>query len=286
MKKDISRITPENLPVLQYAGRRVITTSLLASVYGTDEHNIIKNYTSNQGRFSLGKHYFKLEGDDLRWFKDNVTQSDVVRKRAKHLILWTERGAARHAKMLDTEQSWEIFEKMEDCYFAHSEQAKALLQAPVGLTPVQQRHIQQCVSHLAKHPGSSHQSVYSSIKDRFMVGTYKDIPSEKYPELCRFLGSEPLEGEWIGPKEPEKPVSRGVIELDADETQDLYLIMCHLGRLVDMHPIFHKVGSALGSPVMIEAFTSLYDVQGHWSRLKKSKGESLAQIHQQRMSRH
>ncbi|HIB5071822.1 TPA: P22AR C-terminal domain-containing protein, partial [Escherichia coli] len=34
------------------------------------------------------------------------------------LILWTERGAARHAKMLETDRAWEVFEKLEDCYFS------------------------------------------------------------------------------------------------------------------------------------------------------------------------
>ncbi|EMX6652828.1 ORF6N domain-containing protein, partial [Salmonella enterica] len=36
------------------------------------------------------------------------------------LILWTERGAARHAKMLETDQAWEVFEKLEDCYFSQT----------------------------------------------------------------------------------------------------------------------------------------------------------------------
>ncbi len=38
--------------------------------------------------------------------------------KARSLILWTERGAARHAKMLETDQAWEVFEKLEDCYFS------------------------------------------------------------------------------------------------------------------------------------------------------------------------
>lgn len=176
----------------------------------------------------------------------------------------------------------------DDVLWAYwSEKLKAQQPAiHAGLTPLQQRHIQQQVAVLAKQPGNSFAAVYSSIKDRFMVGSYKDVRSESYAALCHFLGSEPLEGEWLGQQESAAPANPGGIQLNADETQDLYLIMCHLGRLVDMHPTFHKVGSALSSPMLIEAFTNLYDVQSHWSRLKRTKGESLAQIHQQRMSRH
>ncbi|MGM7758867.1 ORF6N domain-containing protein [Yersinia enterocolitica] len=95
----------------------VITTELLAQLYGTDVSNIKMNYSRNQTRFKDGKHYFKLVGDELRTFKHKVTESYLVATRAKHLILWTERGAARHAKMLETDQAWEVFEKLEDCYF-------------------------------------------------------------------------------------------------------------------------------------------------------------------------
>ncbi|HBN7434245.1 TPA: hypothetical protein L3523_003754 [Escherichia coli] len=40
-----------------------------------------------------------------------------ISPKTRSLILWTERGAARHAKMLETDQAWEVFEKLEDCYF-------------------------------------------------------------------------------------------------------------------------------------------------------------------------
>ena len=33
------------------------------------------------------------------------------------LYLWTKRGAARHAKMLNTDRAWEVFEALEDNYF-------------------------------------------------------------------------------------------------------------------------------------------------------------------------
>ncbi|MBW5818924.1 ORF6N domain-containing protein [Yersinia kristensenii] len=103
----------------------VITTELLAQLYGTDVSNIKMNHSRNQTRFEDGKHYFKLVGDELRTFKHKVTESYLVATRAKHLILWTERGAARHAKMLETDQAWEVFEKLEDCYFSQNKEHRS-----------------------------------------------------------------------------------------------------------------------------------------------------------------
>jgi len=64
---------------------------------------------------------------------------------------------------------------------------------PPTLTPPQQNHIQKRVKQLvAQQIGSSYSSMWGSIKDKFHVGTYKDIEADKYPELCEFLRCEPI----------------------------------------------------------------------------------------------
>ena len=113
-----TQITASSLPKAQYNNLFVITTEMLSMLYGADVKNIQNNYLRNEGRFVVGKHYFKLEGDELKEFKNKPSLRGLVANRAKHLILWTERGAARHAKMLETDQAWEVFEKLEDCYFS------------------------------------------------------------------------------------------------------------------------------------------------------------------------
>lgn len=113
-----TQISAETLSVVSHSNVPVITTELLASLYATNTDNIKKNYSRNQERFVLGKHFFKLEGTELKEFKDRVTLSHSVAKHTRALILWTERGAARHAKMLETDQAWEVFEKLEDHYFS------------------------------------------------------------------------------------------------------------------------------------------------------------------------
>ncbi|ECO8650739.1 ORF6N domain-containing protein [Salmonella enterica] len=120
-----TQIAVETLSPILHNQIPVVTTELLASLYGTDPHSITKNHRSNVDRFVAGKHFFKLEGADLKAFKNKVTDSDLVASRAKHLILWTERGAARHAKMLETDQAWEVFERLEDCYFSQKQPASS-----------------------------------------------------------------------------------------------------------------------------------------------------------------
>ncbi|AWK13620.1 ORF6N domain-containing protein [Candidatus Fukatsuia symbiotica] len=50
-------LSPENLPVIIYHHKRVITTELLAQGYGTDSNNIQQNFKRNKERFIESKHY-------------------------------------------------------------------------------------------------------------------------------------------------------------------------------------------------------------------------------------
>lgn len=119
----VTEISPETITPLHHNQIPVITTELLAKLYGTEVNNIRKNHSRNHSRFIEGKHYFLLEGSVLRDLKNRVSLGHSVRiaRNARSLILWTERGAARHAKMLETEQAWEVFERLEDCYFGELE---------------------------------------------------------------------------------------------------------------------------------------------------------------------
>ena len=99
----------------------VITTKMLADVYETEEIRIQQNFNSNQEKFKEGKHYYKLQGNDLKEFKRVLVKNEDPLyqeiKFASVLILWTKRGASRHCKMLGTDKAWEMFDTLEESYF-------------------------------------------------------------------------------------------------------------------------------------------------------------------------
>lgn len=133
------QLSISNLSVITHANQPVITTELLAQLYGTDAIRIRQNHKRNISRFICGKHYFKITGEELACLR--VTLSDLqslrvssrysqISPKTRSLILWTERGAARHAKMLETDQAWEVFEKLEDYYFNQKNQDPIISSLP------------------------------------------------------------------------------------------------------------------------------------------------------------
>lgn len=102
---------------IEWSGQVVITTSQLAEVYGTEPNNIKNNFNNHKENFIKGKHFFYLQGEDLKEFKNLVNDIDLVAKGTSQLYLWTERGANRHCKILDTDKAWEQFDNLEETYF-------------------------------------------------------------------------------------------------------------------------------------------------------------------------
>lgn len=195
-------ISVEELTSVGHDGVKVLTTDLLANLYGTTSHSITKNHRSNSSRFVCGKHYFKIEGSDLKEFKNKVTNSDLVASRAKHLILWTERGAARHAKMLETDQAWEVFEQLEDCYFnvkaEVAEQQKKPKQRKSSSderTPLRQ-YVEKMI---ANKSGMKYPAIWKLVHDRFDVQHINQLSASESLEAVEFLKS--IEGEFLGKQE-------------------------------------------------------------------------------------
>ena len=107
--------------VTEYKSVPVMTTEQLAEFYGTDQVRVRQNHHENKERFVEGKHFFKVEGEELKNLKASLSSLKLVSPNARSLMLWTEKGAARHAKILNTDQAWNVFEQLEDSYFKAKE---------------------------------------------------------------------------------------------------------------------------------------------------------------------
>lgn len=98
-------------------GMRVLTSTQLAEAYGTDEKRISENFSRNKERYTEGKHFILLQGDELKQFKSTYPQIAEQSLRAPMLYLWTEKGAWLHAKSLNTDQAWDAYEMLIDEYY-------------------------------------------------------------------------------------------------------------------------------------------------------------------------
>ena len=152
---------------------RVLTTKQLAEFYGVGTIQLTKNYNNNKKKFVEGKHYVLLEGKELNDFKKfikdylenfevdtsvsgnyiqildveppllvNLTSreeltvcSDIkIPPSTRHLYLWTERGALLHAKSINTDKAWDVYEQLLDTYFRVQEMSMAQDDSPVSQT--------------------------------------------------------------------------------------------------------------------------------------------------------
>lgn len=105
------------LQLVEHSGQRILTTRQIAEAYETDEKVISKNFTRNKDHYTLGKHYYALEGKEKLDFLANRRQFDDGLKKAKVVYLWTEKGAFLHAKSLGTNKAWEVYESLIDEYY-------------------------------------------------------------------------------------------------------------------------------------------------------------------------
>ncbi|EFH4864277.1 ORF6N domain-containing protein [Escherichia coli] len=200
-------VNPENLPVIEWQGVRVVTTETLAAGYGTTPIRIQQNYIRNEDRFVEGKHFFKISGDELKSFR--LSFSESVNKHTTSLVLWTERGAARMSKIVDTDETWSFFEKMEQAYFRKATpssntipdfddpiaaaeawiEAKKSERLALGYAERQARYISKLESHLAdgitpvqfckQLNGVNTRQINAFLEERNWL--YDDRPEAMYP---------------------------------------------------------------------------------------------------------
>lgn len=176
-------------PVISYKDMRVCTTQQLAQLYGCTEHHLQENFRNNKTRFEDGKHFFKVSGAEFRNFVDLQPDNFVsqISPKTRSLILWTERGAARHAKMLSTDAAWDVFEQMEDHYFS----AVKVRRAPIADGHERStKHDRLPLYHFAVETVVNHHLMFNKVYAllNLFAGSrcFKDMSKQQTTEVADF----------------------------------------------------------------------------------------------------
>ena len=106
-----------NLVPIEFKNQRIMTTSVIAESYGTTEKVISNNFNNNKDKYKEGKHYFLLQGEELKEFLQSSNLGIQNPSKVRSLYLWTEKGALLHAKSLNTDKAWEVYDILVETYF-------------------------------------------------------------------------------------------------------------------------------------------------------------------------
>ena len=165
------------LQITEFKNIRVLTTQQIAEAYGTDGKVISYNFNHNKERYVEGKHYIRLEGDDLKAFREIHDLPSNLNK----LYLWTEKGAFLHAKSLNTDEAWAVYENLVDTYFNKKKPLTALEQ--LQLT-------QQAVLEVKEQVDSVNKDLQDFKNDMPMLA----VECEKITRAVKLKGIEVLGG--------------------------------------------------------------------------------------------
>lgn len=178
-----------NLQVVERENQRVLTTKQIAEQYGTQSKVISNNFNRNKARYTQGKHFYCVEGEQLKEFKLTNPQIDESLNRVNKLYLWTEKGALLHAKSLNTDKAWGAYEYLIDFYFRAKEQP----QGNQSCTPTQKLYKGQPVAiiqDISRITGFSKGAIRHVINKNCSVFDYKVL---KGTELLHFKSENHLQ---------------------------------------------------------------------------------------------
>ncbi len=111
--------TIKSKDIVGYQNVAVVTTRMLADYYETEPAQVLNNFNRNSERFIEGKHYFRLAGEERKNWHLSLSKryGKIIDMRGGNILLWTKRGTFNHAKLINTDQAWNVYEMLQDFYF-------------------------------------------------------------------------------------------------------------------------------------------------------------------------
>ena len=184
-----------SFPPLSYQGVPVLTTEMLAQAYEVEPYQIRQNFRNNRERFVEGKHFFIITSGELKEFRLQVESFySQISPKVRALTLWTERGAARNAKMLDSDRAWDVFELLEETFF------RVVRPDPIptpddftgtlSITPssvADRKPLRALVGTWAQVSGLPFAACWNQLKAAFNLANIKELPQEWIPDAIDWV---------------------------------------------------------------------------------------------------
>ncbi|MEY9980442.1 ORF6N domain-containing protein [Lysinibacillus sp. RC79] len=207
--------------IIVHGNLRVLTSAQLAESFKTDSKTINRNFQRNQEQFELGVHYFALTGEDLKAFKGE-RQNDATLKYVSVLYLWTEKGAFLHAQFSKSKQAKKAYRALIESYYTMLEDKPQKEQEhtlAISLENYQQLEsrvttLEQRLQEVTLHSGEQlrlrkevnlrvyelagdekdarralFRAIWSAIKERYQVGSYRDVKQHELQDALRFVAN-------------------------------------------------------------------------------------------------
>ena len=188
-----SPVSP-SFPPLSYQGVPVLTTEMLAQAYEVEAKRIRQNFANNRERFVEGKHFFIITSGELKEFRLQVENFDSqISPKVRALTLWTERGAARNAKMLDSDRAWDVFELLEETFFRVIRSPSPTpddFTGTLSITPStteDRKPLRALVGSWAQVSGLPFAACWNQLKAAFNLANIKELPQEWIPDAIDWV---------------------------------------------------------------------------------------------------
>lgn len=205
----MSQVQLSSLSPISYKEVPCISTEMLAQAYEVEAKQIRQNFANNKERFVEGKHFYSLSGNELREFKHNVEIFDSVKiaRNVNALTLWTERGAARHAKMLNSDKAWDVFELLEETFFRVAAEHSDSTPSSAILSPAHRAELKAIVdAKLSTYPaelqGKARAELWTRFNRHFKIAEYAQLPAARMAEARDYLIEVQMR---TYPKQAEEP---------------------------------------------------------------------------------
>lgn len=184
-----------SFPPLSYQGVPVLTTEMLAQAYEVEPYQIRQNFRNNRERFVEGKHFFIITSGELKEFRLQVESFySQISPKVRALTLWTERGAARNAKMLDSDRAWDVFELLEETFFRVVRPDPAPtpddFTGTLSITPStteDRKPLRALVGSWAQVSGLPFAACWNQLKAAFQLANIKELPQEWIPDALAWV---------------------------------------------------------------------------------------------------